>query len=129
MEAGRFEKIAFMASIAAVFAALAAGRLPRWLRITLVVSLAILACAAGLVGYRYATHTATLTVATGSIDGDATRLMSAIAARMADTDSPVRLKVIDKGTALDAVNAFRPATLTWQSSGPMSGICRPRVPW
>jgi TRAP transporter TAXI family solute receptor len=106
MEAGRFEKIAFMASIAAVFAALAAGRLPRWLRITLVVSLAILACAAGLVGYRYATHTATLTVATGSVDGDATRLMSAIAARMADTDSPVRLKVIDKGTALDAVNAF-----------------------
>ena len=47
-----------------------------------------------------------LTVATGSIDGDATRLMSAVAAEMAAKESPVRLKVVDKGTALDAVNAF-----------------------
>jgi TRAP transporter TAXI family solute receptor len=106
MESGRVEKIAFVASVAAVLAALVAGRLPRWLRITLVFSLAILACAGGLVGYRYAAHPTTLMVAAGSIDGEATPLMSAIAARMADADAPVRLKVVDKGTALDAVNAF-----------------------
>jgi hypothetical protein len=33
-------------------------------------------------GYRYATHPVTLTVATGSIDGDPTRLMSAVAAEI-----------------------------------------------
>jgi TRAP-type uncharacterized transport system substrate-binding protein len=32
--------------------------------------------------------------------------MSAVAAEMAAKESPVRLKVVDKGTALDAVNAF-----------------------
>ena len=106
MEPDQAQKIAIMAGAAAVLAALATGRLPRWLRITLVSSLAALACAAGLLGYRYATHPAMLTVATGSIDGDATRLMSAVAAEMAAKESPVRLKVVDKGTALDAVNAF-----------------------
>src|ERR1700738_5076122 len=106
MEPDQAQKIAIMAGAAAALAARATGRLPRWLRITLVSSLAALACAAGLLGYRYATHPVTLTVATGSIDGDATRLMSLVAARMAAVDSPVRLKVMDKGTALDAVNAF-----------------------
>jgi len=71
-----------------------------------VLSLASVACAAGLFGYRYATHPVTLTVATGSIDGDVTRLMSVVAARMATAESPVRLKVIDKGTPLDVVKAF-----------------------
>ena len=106
MEPGRVQKIAIMAGVAAMLAALSTGRLPRWLRITLVSSLAALACAVGLLGYRYATHPTMLTVATGSIDGDATRLMSAVAAQMAAKESPVRLKVIDKGTALGAINAF-----------------------
>jgi TRAP transporter TAXI family solute receptor len=106
MEPDRVQKIAIMAGVAAVLAALATRRLPRWLRITLVSSLAALACAAGLLGYRYATHPVMLTIATGSIDGDATRLMSAVAAQMAAKESPVRLRVIDKGTALDAINAF-----------------------
>jgi len=106
MEPEQAQKIAIMAGAGAVLAALATGRLPRWLRITLVSSLAALACAASLLGYRYATHPVTLTVATGSIDGDATRLMSAIAAEIAAKELPVRLKVVDKGTALDAVNAF-----------------------
>jgi hypothetical protein len=48
METGRAQKIAIMAGVAAVLAAFATGRLPRWLRITLVSSLAGLACAAGL---------------------------------------------------------------------------------
>src|ERR1700676_2670349 len=51
MEPDQAQKIAIMAGAAAVLAALAKGRLPRWLRITLVSSLAALACAAGLLGY------------------------------------------------------------------------------
>jgi hypothetical protein len=50
MEPEQAQKIAVMAGAAAVLAALATGRLPRWLRITLVSSLAALACAAGLLG-------------------------------------------------------------------------------
>jgi TRAP-type uncharacterized transport system substrate-binding protein len=95
MESGEAQKIAIVAAIAAIFAVFATGRLPRWLRVSVVLSLAFVACAAGLFSYRYATHPVTLTVATGSI-----------AARMAATESPVRLKVVDKGTALDAINAF-----------------------
>ena len=56
--------------------------------------------------FRYTTHPATLTVAAGSLDGDAPRLMSAIAARLAATGSPVRLKVVAKPNALEAINAF-----------------------
>jgi hypothetical protein len=110
MESEQAQKIAIVAAIAAMLAVFATGRLPRWLRVSVVFSLAFLACAAGLFGYRYATHPVTLTVATGSVDGDVTRLMSVVAARMAAAEQPVRLKVVDKGTALDAVNALRPVT-------------------
>ena len=48
MEPDQAQKIAIMAGAAAVLAALATGRLPRWLRITLVSSLAALACAISL---------------------------------------------------------------------------------
>jgi TRAP-type uncharacterized transport system substrate-binding protein len=106
MESGRAQNIAIIAGIVGILAALATGRLPRWLRITLVGCLAILVCGLALVGYRYATHPATLAVAAGSIDGDAARLMSAVAARMASTDAPVRLKVVDKATAMGAIDSF-----------------------
>jgi len=106
MEREQAQKIAIIAGIAAILVSLATGRLPRWLRVTLVTCLAALAGGAGLFAYRYATHPTTLTLAAGSIDGDVPRLMSIISAQMAATGSPVRLKVIDKGTALDAVNAF-----------------------
>ena len=106
MEQGHWHKIAIGAGLATVLVAIATGRLPRWLRIVLVAGLAILACGAGLFGYRYATHPRMLTVAAGSFDGDVPRFMSAIAARMAATGSPVRLNVIDKGTALEAAKAF-----------------------
>ena len=106
MEREQAQKIAILAGIAAIVVALATGRLPRWLRVTLVACLAALACGAGLFAWRYAAHPATLTLAAGSIDGDVPRLMSAIAAQMAAAGAPVRLKVIDKGTSLNAVNAF-----------------------
>ncbi|NOJ40286.1 hypothetical protein [Bradyrhizobium australiense] len=99
-------RTAVSAGAGAMFAAVAAGRLPRWLRVTVVFSLVVLACAAGLLGYRYISRPAVLTVATGSVDGDVTRLMSLVATRMAATNAPVQLRIIDKGTALDTANAF-----------------------
>ena len=81
-------------------------KLPLWLRATLVVGVAILAAGAGLFAYRYYTHPVTLTVAVGSIDGEAAKAMSAIASEFVSKNAPVRLKVVDSGTALEAANAF-----------------------
>lgn len=106
MQREQLQTIAIGAGLVAVIVAIATGRLPRWLRVTLVLGLAILAAGGGLYAYRYYTHPTTLTVAAGSLDGDAPRLMSAIATRLASTSAPVRLKVIDKGTAVEAVKAF-----------------------
>ena len=74
------------AAFMAVIVAIASGRLPRWLR--------------------YATHATTLTIAAGSLDGDAPKLISAIATRLASTGAPVHLKVLDKGSIVEATRAF-----------------------
>ena len=81
-------------------------KLPRWLRAVLLVGVVILAAGAGLFAYRYFTRPVTLTVAVGSIDGEAAKAMSAMAGEFVSTNAPVRLKVIDSGTALEAANAF-----------------------
>src|SRR6267154_2471867 len=81
-------------------------RLPLWLRFVLIAGIAILATGAGLFGYRYYTHPVTLTVAVGSIDGEAAKAMSAIANRLVTTNAAIRLNVVDSGTALEAANAF-----------------------
>src|SRR3979490_1810126 len=65
-----------------------------------------LASGAGLLAYRYYTRPVTLSVAVGSIDGEAAKAMSAIASRLVSTNAPVRLKVVDSGTALEATEAF-----------------------
>jgi TRAP-type uncharacterized transport system substrate-binding protein len=85
---------------------MASIKLPLWLRAFLVVVAFILAGAVGLFGYRYYTHPTTLTVAVGSIDGEAAKAMSAIASQLVSIDAPVRFKVVDTGTALDAAKAF-----------------------
>ena len=79
---------------------------PLWLRFVLLVGVVGLASGASLVAYRYYTRPVTLTVAVGSIDGEAANAMSAIASRLVSTNAPVRLKVIDSGTALEAAKAF-----------------------
>src|ERR1700676_776272 len=80
--------------------------LPLWLRLVLLVGAVGLASGASLLAYRYYTRPVTLSVAVGSIDGEAAKAMSAIASRLASDNAPVRLKVIDSGTALEAAKAF-----------------------
>jgi len=80
--------------------------LPLWLRFILLAGAIGLASGAGLLAYRYYTRPTTLSVAVGSIDGEAAKAMSAIASRLVSTNAPVRLRVIDSGTALEAAKAF-----------------------
>jgi TRAP-type uncharacterized transport system substrate-binding protein len=82
------------------------SNVPLWLRFVLLIGVVGLAAGAGLLAYRYYTRPVTLSVAVGSIDGEATKMMSDIAGRLVTTNAPVRLKVIDSGTALGAANAF-----------------------
>jgi len=79
---------------------------PLWLRFVLLVGVVGLVAGASLIAYRYYTRPATLTMAVGSIDGEAAKAMSAIASRLVSINAPVRLKVIDSGTVLEAADAF-----------------------
>ena len=106
MEREQYQQVAIVAGALAVIVALMSGRLPRWLRIVLVLSLGILAAGAGLFGYRYITQPTTLTIAAGSLDGDVPRIMSAMAQRMASTNAPIRLKVVEKATSSEAAKEF-----------------------
>jgi TRAP transporter TAXI family solute receptor len=80
--------------------------LPRWARLGAVLGVALLAAGLGLFTYRYLTRPVTLTVAAGSVDGDAVRMMLAIASKLVSTNSSVRLKVVDAETALGAAQAL-----------------------
>ncbi len=81
-------------------------KLPLWLRFFLLVGVVAFAAGAGLLAYRYYSRPVTLTVAVGSLDGEAAKAMSAIAGEFVSANAPVRLKVIDSGTALEAAAAF-----------------------
>src|ERR1700722_9891331 len=81
-------------------------KFPLWLRFFLVVVALALAAGVGLFGYRYWTHPVTMTVAVGSIDGEAAKAMNAIASRLVSDNASVRFKVIETGTALEAADAF-----------------------
>jgi TRAP-type uncharacterized transport system substrate-binding protein len=79
---------------------------PLWLRFILLAGVVVLAMGASLLGYRYYTRPVTLTLAVGSLDGEAAKAMSTIASRLVSTNAAVRLKVIDSGTALEAAKAY-----------------------
>src|SRR6266566_9020027 len=81
-------------------------KLPLWLRFVLLVGIVGLVSGASLIAYRYYTRPVTLTVAVGSIDGEAAKAMSSIASRLVTINAPVRLTVIDTGTALAAAKTF-----------------------
>lgn len=57
-------------------------KLPLWLRFFALVGLVIFATGAGLLAYRYYARPVTLTVAVGSIDGEAAKAMSAMASEL-----------------------------------------------
>jgi TRAP-type uncharacterized transport system substrate-binding protein len=81
-------------------------KLPTWLRVVLVIGVFVLATGAGLFAYRWYNKPVTLTIAVGSLDGEAGKVMSAIAERLVSMNAPVRLKAIETGSALGAANAF-----------------------
>src|SRR2546429_6320687 len=86
-------------------------KFPLWLRFFLLIGVVAFSAGAGLLAYRYYTRPATLTVAVGSIDGEAAKAMSAMAGELVLTNHPVRLKVIHRGPALAAPTAFSPGTV------------------
>ncbi|MBR0955022.1 TAXI family TRAP transporter solute-binding subunit [Bradyrhizobium canariense] len=82
------------------------ARMPIWLRIIVVAGAVVLVLGAGLFGYRWYSRPTTLTIAVGSLDGEATRLVSALASRLAVVNAPVRLKLVETTNAVDAANLF-----------------------
>lgn len=81
-------------------------RLPAWLRIALVAGMVLLIGGASLMAYRWYSRPTTLTVAVGSLDGEATKLVSAIAGKLAQSGAPVRLSMVHTAGPLEAANAF-----------------------
>ncbi|MFB9264847.1 TAXI family TRAP transporter solute-binding subunit [Bradyrhizobium erythrophlei] len=81
-------------------------RLPTSLRIALVAGVVLLIGSAGVIGYRWYVRPTTLTVAVGSIDGEATKLVSAIASKLAQSAGPVRLNLVQTPGPLEAANTF-----------------------
>ena len=106
-------------------------KLPLWLRLVLLVGVVILASGAGLFAYRYYTHPVTLTVAVGSIDGEAANAMSAIASQLVSTNASVRLKVVDTGTVLEAGKAYLALNQRDQANRQFERIVSefPNTPW
>jgi TRAP transporter TAXI family solute receptor len=83
-----------------------ASRVPQWMRVLLVGCLVVLVTGAGLFAYRHFTAPKTMTIAAGSFDGEAVRLMSATAAQLTKSGARIRLKIADTGTELEASEAF-----------------------
>src|SRR5258708_15664447 len=97
---------------------MASIKMPLWLRVFLLLAVLVLAAGGGLFGYRYWTHPVTLTVAVGSIDGEAAKAMNAIASRLVSDNAPLRVQVIETGTALVAGEAVAAG-----KKGPWLGAC------
>ena len=81
-------------------------KLPPWLRLTLLAGIVVLIAGASLFGWRWYSRATTLTIAVGSFDGEASRVVAALAGKLAQQKAPVRLSLVESGTALDAANAF-----------------------
>ncbi len=120
--------LAIGAGLMAVLLRIAMGRLPRWLRFALVAGLVLIGFGGGLFAYRYVTRPTTLTVAAGSLGGDAPRYISAIAARLASSGAPVRLKVLPRPRRWTPLTRFPPDRRIWQSHARISAIYPPQRP-
>lgn len=82
------------------------AKLPTWMRVTLVVGILVLIAGAGLAGWRWYSRPTTLTIAVGSFDGESSRVVSALASKLAQQKAAVRLSLVETGSPLDAANAF-----------------------
>jgi ABC-type nitrate/sulfonate/bicarbonate transport system substrate-binding protein len=80
--------------------------LPLWVRAVLLAGVLCIVAGAGLISYRLYQRPTTLTLAVGAFDGDAKEIASLIAGRLATIDSPVRLRIENSGSVLDAAKAF-----------------------
>ena len=80
--------------------------LPIWVRAVLLAGLVCLLGGAGLISYRLYQRPKVLTIAVGSLDGEARQAASLIAGHLAATSAPIRLKVESAGSVLDAAKAF-----------------------
>src|SRR3974390_2551977 len=83
-----------------------AVKLPRWLRFGVVAAVALLAAGACLVAYRWYVRPVTLSVAVGSFDGDAPKIVSALASRLSVNNAPVRLKVVETSGPMESAAGF-----------------------
>ncbi|MFN3890226.1 MAG: TAXI family TRAP transporter solute-binding subunit [Beijerinckiaceae bacterium] len=81
-------------------------RMPRWMRVSVVLLFVATSIMLGYFIYDYTTRPKILSVAIGAVDGDAVRLLGALGTRMAATNAPVRLRVVDAGTPLGAAEQF-----------------------
>jgi TRAP-type uncharacterized transport system substrate-binding protein len=106
MDDEQARKLAIGAGLLAFILGIVSGRTSRPVRVALVLGAAFLALGSGVFAYRQLTKPTVLRVAAGSLDSDATRLVSALATRIAANNAPVRLDVVDKGTMLEAIKAF-----------------------
>jgi len=82
------------------------AKLPIWLRIVVVLALALLAAGTSLFAYRWYVRPVTLSIAVGSVDGDAPKIVSALASRLAVNNAPVRLKVVETTGPIESADAF-----------------------
>lgn len=80
--------------------------LPVWLRLVVVVGLVALAAGASLFAYRWYVRPVTLSIAVGSLDGEAPKIVSALASRLTAMNAPVRLKIVETAGAVESANAF-----------------------
>ena len=85
---------------------MASTAMPRWPRIVLVAGVVVLVAGAGLLTFRWYSRPTTLTIAVGSLDGEAPKLVSALASRLAAVNAPVRLKLVETTSALEAADLF-----------------------
>lgn len=81
-------------------------KLPIWLRIAVVAGLVALAAGASFLAYRWYVRPVTLSIAVGSLDGEAPKVLSALASRLAAINAPVRLKIVETADALESARAF-----------------------
>ena len=84
--------------------------LPFRVRAVLLTAVFCILAGAGLISYRLYQRPTTLTIAVGSFDGEAKQIATIIAGRLATVDSPIRLRVENSGTILDAAKAFAAGT-------------------